>query len=224
MPCNYELGLFCKEKKGLSMENNNSKRTLGMAAQTIKIDNIKKARYLIIVIMLTLLLIAITGCSKSASVSGEEPVRDNAKDDGFDFRKTYFGMSREDVQKSEGKPFDKEDSLFGYYLNISVSGFDADIVFGFNDSGDMNWFNYVFTDSDNAEANHAMIKESLTEIYGNPVIDNTGDYKNGDSVYAVWEAPGMIHIFFTIGAGWYGDNPEKVGPNDTIIGLNYFIT
>lgn len=195
-----------------------------MFATNIQKNDMKKIGYVVLVLMMVLLLlIVITGCSRGKSVSDEEIVSSGPTDDGFDFRKDYFGMSRENVQKSEEKPFDREDQQFGYYFNISVSGFDADVMYGFNDSGEMNWFNYVFTDSGGAEANHLTLKELLTELYGKPLIDNTGDYKNGGPVYAVWEAPGGIHIFLTIGEGWYGDNPEKVGPSDTIVGLNYFI-
>ena len=106
--------------------------------------------------------------------TGPETPNNDAFDTGF--RDIEWGMSRAEVQESEGAPFDA-DSLWTatYFENQTVFGFDASsVTFIFNAKDELYEVQCTvdIRDSDKAgyDADYDLLRDRISEIYGAPSV------------------------------------------------------
>ena len=152
----------------------------------------------------------------------------------YDFRKTNWGMSKEQVKATEDKEPDDEyefDAMLGYdeditviSYDVTISGKDFNCTYSFLEDKLYNG-RYFFT-GDHADKNlyiddYEELKEILTKKYGKPMTDKmiwmNDLYKNdkshwgmaideGDLIYeTVWETP-TKRIYLELSNGKFGIN------------------
>ena len=133
----------------------------------------------------------------------EEPKREEL----CDFRKTNWGMNKEQVKKTEkGKIVEEDENILTYQGN--VAGLDCFVVYIFAE-GKLVRAKYVFTETHSNKNDYILdynkLKEILIKKYGKPIEDSQlwrndlykDDYQNwgfavslGHLVYfALWETP-----------------------------------
>jgi hypothetical protein len=141
----------------------------------------------------------------------------------YDFRKTNWGMNKEQVKATEGKKPDVEaNALLKYKVNVDGRGFSC--YYNFLEDKLYSCI-YLFT-GEHTDKNlyiddYAEIKETLTYEYGKPELDISGLWTNnlykGDRSH--WGfAIGVGHV--TYGATWETPTTEimimLVGANSRI--------
>ena len=103
-----------------------------------------------------------------------------AKEQVYDFRKTNWGMSKEQVKATEGKKPDFEaDTMLGY--DVTISGKDFACIYTFLEDKLYNsgyFFTGEHTNKNLYIDDYEELKETLTKKYGKPKTDISGLWKN----------------------------------------------
>lgn len=100
-------------------------------------------------------------------------------DNKFNFRKTYWGMSKSDVKKSEKGVIVKDDNILAY--NANIAGIDSIIAYIFIENKLVR-AKYIFVknyeDKNNYISNFQTLKKIITNKYNTPIDDES--YWNND--------------------------------------------
>jgi hypothetical protein len=103
-----------------------------------------------------------------------------AKEQAYDFRKTNWGMSREQVKATEDKKPDFEaDTMLGY--DVTISGKDFACIYTFLEDKLYNsgyFFTGEHTNKNLYIDDYEELKETLTKKYDKPKTDISGLWKN----------------------------------------------
>ncbi|PKP55767.1 hypothetical protein CVT91_14760 [Candidatus Atribacteria bacterium HGW-Atribacteria-1] len=103
-----------------------------------------------------------------------------AKEQAYDFRKTNWGMSKEQVRATEEKRPDFEaDTTLGY--DVTISGKDFACIYSFLEDKLYNsgyFFTGEHTNKNLYIDDYEELKETLTKKYGKPKMDFPGVWKN----------------------------------------------
>ena len=91
----------------------------------------------------------------------------------YDFSNSMWGMTKEEVQQSEGMPFSEEDSWYGRYLEgLQVFGLGSESTYFFNTRGEfyavVGMLEYSSGDSYDM---YDILKKKMTAAYGKPTMD-----------------------------------------------------
>lgn len=106
----------------------------------------------------------------------------------FDFRKTRWGMSLDQVKKSEESELfmEKENSIV--YSNLEVAGFNTYLSYDFNDQNELYQGVYLFNEdhtfSNSYVEDYTELKSNMVELYGQPAENDIvwkNDYFKSDT-------------------------------------------
>lgn len=138
-------------------------------------------------------------------------------DEIHNFRKVDWGMTREQIKKSEASTFLKEDSdIIGYSAEKGLLDYDVKIIYEFANN---KLIRGAYSIDSPSLIRFYDIKEQLTKKYGKPSTDQEELNKklNGDSYKVTFDTTGRLSTFVT----WKVDNTEILL---TIEGKNYSVT
>jgi predicted RND superfamily exporter protein len=163
----------------------------------------------------------LSGCSDNsdASTSNIQPIEENQN---FTFRKTTWGMSQEEVKKSESLVPSEKDSFLSY--KDSINGLDATLSYAFVDdklAKAMYSIKETHTNKNDYISDYKDLKKLLTEKYGEPFEDNEiwskSLYKNDPEEYGLAVSLGHLNYL----TQW---ETEDTVVNLVLFGENYKIT
>lgn len=111
-----------------------------------------------------------------------EPVKDIV----HDFRNADFGMTKEEVIKSEGIEPSGENDKYIVYENVNVSSYDCNLYYEFDVSNKLVRCNYFLNDFHTNVSSYISdydnLKSLYTKKYGEPITDDK-NWLNENSLY-----------------------------------------
>lgn len=179
-------------------------------------------------VILVLLVCLFAGCYRTTEIRSKEgtivaPVASiSTPEPKYDFRNTYWGMSKEAVKQAEKTELSAEDESAILYSNVNAAGFSADLFYQF-DGGALVSGAYMIsethTDYNAYIEDYENSKEALIEVYGTPQKDgvtwSNDVFKQDEQYYGMAVAYGYLSYTSvwitetsTITLGLNGDNFE----------------
>ena len=143
----------------------------------------------------------------------------------FDFRKTNFGMTKDEVKQREGTPILKEDATHLFY-KTSLDGIDVFTIYVFNTSGKMYCGSYVtinaYEEFLKNSRDYKYFSEMLSRKYGDgKIIDSTPEIYRTNIEHAFYQGKLSIATEFYKGDTTIRLNTSFNGSNGYTITIAY---